>query len=691
MSRWFRSAVKGQNPMIAEDEMRYLRDAEEALMLLLNDDIEKADKILKEQDSSFHLLGRGISAFLASMLGGEKDLMKNASVLLQAAETRTWEDMKKAEKEPDAFQSAIYPPGTEYAVCFSIAMLTSAITSVLSGSITEAVKGFYKLRRAYQTLEGILEIEAAFIKRRRANLGPSGSTPTEGVANGVGSRPSSKAGSTKSNSSGVATPGFTSNRNSSDLARTEEELLKAIEAGNPDTSTAETTSSYKPSRKLDLDPAMISKALTSHIDIFIYSGSHVCFGLLLIVLSMVENPVFNRILYIVGFKGDRERGVEMLWQATKFENFNSATAGLGLLGYYNGLVGFCDILPTDAAAEDDLSGYPRARCKALLAEMVRLNPESKLWKLEEARSMSFERRLGDAIVVLKENTESNMKQIATINIFEKSLTTMFYHDYQEAANSWLMCAELNTWSPTLYHYMAGCAYVELYRNALLSNPQAAVNFKTKATENIRQAPSFAGKQKVMSKQLPFDIYITRKVQKWEERAKEWDVEFIDAIGVSPILEMIYLWNGLKKMSSVELEKSWSAVQWERTKLPEKFKADFDEAAMHHLLQACVLRNMRKFSEARDILETELLIHDRLKFKGPLKDDWTCPAAHYEMACLSWFEKDLEGEDHTAKVLDCEEWLQKTQTFESYVLDTRMSIKITTSVATVKRHKAIMAI
>lgn len=69
-----------------------------------------------------------------------------------------------------------------------------------------------------------------------------------------------------------------------------------------------------------------------------------------------------------------------------------------------------------------------------------------------------------------------------------------------------------------------------------------------------------------------------------------------------------------------------------------------------------------------------------------------PSAHYEMACLAWHEKDLldtSPADHKAKVLDCEQWLDKTQKWEQYVLDTRVSVKLTTSLLTVKRHKEIM--
>jgi hypothetical protein len=63
-----------------------------------------------------------------------------------------------------------------------------------------------------------------------------------------------------------------------------------------------------------------------------------------------------------------------------------------------------------------------------------------------------------------------------------------------------------------------------------------------------------------------------------------------------------------------------------------------------------------------------------------------------MACLAWHEKDLEGMDHNAKVLDCEQWLEKTQKWpDQYVLDTRISFKITTSLITLKRHHSIRGI
>jgi hypothetical protein len=109
--------------------------------------------------------------------------------------------------------------------------------------------------------------------------------------------------------------------------------------------------------------------------------------------------------------------------------------------------------PTDAGADDYLSGYPKAKCHALLADMRKRYPESRLWKLEEARMNAHDRNLAGAVKILAANSNGNMKQIAIINMFEMSLTSMFYQDYQLCADSWIKCSEISKWSPTLYSFM----------------------------------------------------------------------------------------------------------------------------------------------------------------------------------------------------------------------------------------------
>jgi hypothetical protein len=505
----------------------------------------------------------------------------------------------------------------------TVSQLTSAIVAVLSGSVTEAIKGFYKLRKAYLTLDSIMAIEAKYLKERTGNR--RGSLSSTRAPSHLSRQESAKA-------SPVAVNGSASKPANEDNPLVEKPPIVPANGSTEDlkfnlgdlnlVSTPSASQSIAliatraQSRLLEIDPASVG--ITHHTDIFIHSGTRLCYGALLVVFSMIENPLFNKILYIVGFKGDRERGTRYLWQATRFNNFNSAIAGFALLGYYNGLVGFCDILPTDPGADDDLSGYPRARCEVLLTDMRKRYPDSKLWKLEEARTNAYNKNLGAAIKVLADNSDSQMKQIATINMFEMSLTTMFYHDYELCAKCWIQCAELSQWSPTLYAYMTGAAYLELYRNTRESDPEAAKVWKEKATEFIRKGPPLAGRQKVMSKQLPFDIYICRKVEKWERRAKAWGCDLVDATGVSPLTEMIFLWNGCKKQATEQFEQSLKCLEWSRTSHPEKFEGDLDEEAIHALLKACILRNMGNSDKSRSILTTEILNHDRCIFSSLFK-------------------------------------------------------------------------
>ena len=209
--------------------------------------------------------------------------------------------------------------------------------------MTEAIKGFYKLRKAYLTLDGIMEIEGKYLRERAASRRGS-------LASRTGRPSPAHSAATRTSKELDAGDATVEKANGSikDSAGLEKDAEADLEPEVPLTATT------VQSKLLDIDPASVG--ITSHIDIFIHSGTRLCYGMLLVVFSMIENPIFSRILYIVGFKGDRERGTRYLWQSARFNNFNSAIAGIALLGYYNGLVGFCDILPTDAGADDDLSG-----------------------------------------------------------------------------------------------------------------------------------------------------------------------------------------------------------------------------------------------------------------------------------------------------------------------------------------------
>ncbi len=57
-----------------------------------------------------------------------------------------------------------------------------------------------------------------------------------------------------------------------------------------------------------------------------------------------------------------------------------------------------------------------------------------------------------------------------------------------------------------------------------------------------------------------------------------------------------------------------------------------------------------------------------------------------MAAICWQEKDLPGVDAKQKVKECEEWLEKVARWETYVLDARIGMKVTTGLDSVRRIK-----
>lgn len=658
------SQVAAADPRAAE--ISDMQDAMEAAARIVNDDIEGAEIQLRarQNSSSFHALGLGIAVFMRSILGFEKDIMAEAGSRLADCEARAWADMKKAQKLADgggggwfrgggssggaAHVSAagceIYPPGTEFQLLNAEAQLMGAVISVMNESLTEGIKGFYKLRKAFVALDAILEAEAKVLPANLSN-GAAKSAPVQDQNDGVAEQKASDSDSDlefvdaleatekpeipatytghleRANSRSA--PSSIVEKNMSNL-HLDPAAASSVPGTRPDTpddpqKQANAPLPNAPRRALLANRGPDSSAFTNPVDAFVHSGANMCFGILLLIISMVP-PAFSRLLYIIGFKGDRNRGVQMLWQSTKFSNVNGGVAGLMLLAYYNGLLAFADILPSksdaaELAEEDEIVGYPQEQCVALLARMREQYPDSRMWKVEEARVLANERRLEDAIEMLKANGDSKMRQVTALNGFELSVNALFMMDWQTMRDGFLRCVELNDWSHSLYYYFVGCAELEMYRDLVqkLKAPETdakergtleadAKRHKRAAEEYFRKCPAVAGRKKFLARQMPFEVFALRKVAKWEARAKEWGTDMADVVGVSPGQEMTYLWTGSKRMPAAVMERALRCLSWERCTASEEhiqeLKTVPDVAAIKAVAESALLCNLGRHAEAR---------------------------------------------------------------------------------------------
>lgn len=629
LAGWFRSGGGGggsktenvsissekDDPKATKDvmarEMEDIDDAMNSASLIMNDDLDGAWEKLQTGDSSFHHLGMAVTIFMRSVLGFEKDVMAETSAKLAECEAKATAEYKKAQKDGKARAgSKLYPPGTEYELVKAETQLMGAVVGVLHESLVEAMKSFYKLRKAFVTLDGIIASEGNALgdplaptpaPRPTYEHMPGSFDDDEFDSYNANTPKPENGDDSKATTPGTHTPAEMTV--SSTGTTTPEELLQNMHI---DASQRNELAPAK-SKTNFTEPATLDNPL----DAFIHSGSNMCFGMLLLILTLIP-PAFSRILSVVGFRGDRVRGVRMLWRSTTYPNVNGAVAGMGLLAYYNGLLGAVDILPAESDFDEDAEtvGPPRQKCDQLLATMRSRYPESRLWRIEEARQMANERDLVKAISMLQTGPDSKMKQVAALNNFELSLNALYVQDWRLMRDSFLRCLEVNDWSPSIYYYMAGCASLELYRDAVHSgDADEARRQKTKAEGYFRKAPTVAGKKRFMARQLPLETFLQRKVQKWEDRAKACSVDLADAIGPSPALEVIYLWNGSRRMGEADLQRATANFGWERCTASEDvvagIKAENDEMAIWLVGHSSIYRRMGKPEEAKALLEPVL--------------------------------------------------------------------------------------
>ncbi|KAI0163782.1 breast cancer protein [Pestalotiopsis sp. NC0098] len=699
-------------------EVSQMEDAMVSMTKIMNDDIEGAEAGLKKGSSAFHSLGLGTTTFMRSVIGFEKEIMAEASKLLNTCATQSWNEQKKAEKNgPDG---RIHPPGSEFALVHAEAQLMSAMVAVLHESYLEAAKGFWGLRGAYATLDRMMQAEEAYLKRKGLKVGggkdqlpPPPAVPASGAKNEEQDEDADlEFVEAPESLSGTQTPAQYNGHLSQVIDETGKKLEDlSVNDGAPVTPPKRKDSPASMTSQISGVQGPDADVFTDPVDIFVHSGANMCFGILLLMLSMIP-PSFGKLLSIIGFRGDRERGVKMLWQSSRFANINGAVSGLVLLAYYNGFLGFADILPTEEEAEQGaIVGYPRKRCHDLLSTMVNHYPESRLWRVEEARSLSNSRNIAGAIAILEKNTDSKMRQVTALNSFELSLDCMYIGHYEAMRDNFIRCTELNDWSHSLYYFLAGCAELELYRNAFHAEKKDDSQIrlhKAKAKELFLKAPTLAGKKKFMSKPLPFEEFVKRKIQKWEKRSKDLKVDLVDAIGVSPVQEMVYLWNGIKKMQTAELERAVGILSWSRLTVPaetvDKIKAESDEIAVGDLCLAAVYRALGRLDEAKELVKTVLAI-DKTAFDGKIHDDWAQPAAAYETAVLAWVELQNANKAETTassngdatkdtdawrrqKTDECQSWLDKCAGWGTYILDARIGMRVQTGMDTLRWYKRV---
>lgn len=101
-------------PATPATQLEQLEHATTGFQHLLNNSLPEAKLVLGSSTSPFHLLGAGLTTFLAAALGQEdKELFASLALLSKAEEAATAQSVAKRGKGEPA---TVFPAGTEYKV-----------------------------------------------------------------------------------------------------------------------------------------------------------------------------------------------------------------------------------------------------------------------------------------------------------------------------------------------------------------------------------------------------------------------------------------------------------------------------------------------------------------------------------------------------------------------------------------------
>lgn len=403
----------------------------------------------------------------------------------------------------------------------------------------------------------------------------------------------------------------------------------------------------------------------STTDEFIHLGVQLCFGILQVVLSLIP-PTIGLVLSIVGFRGDRDTGLKMLWTtAITCRNIHGALALLCLLVLYDGPIQFVDVGFQFPGHEDsnvknilDLNGRANVRDEELdmilrnpalytpqlLRKAAAFFPHNALWVLQEGRILVAQGHLHRAIDMMQSfsDDKSNvirMQQVEALLVFDRATFYGFAHEFDKAARDFIALIDINSWSKGVYLFMAASCYVAKYRAIRMElfekggdEPELkaeAEKYRALATKYFELAPTYvpghgnnASKKGGIGgskKQMPFDKFLLRKMESIEARRSQYpNVDIVDLVGTSLFHELLYFWNAHNRMPETELKRAIKHLGYSgapdtpysaNSKTGPNFASILeseDEAMIRYFMQAVMLRLLGKPTEGMKLLKDHVL-------------------------------------------------------------------------------------
>ncbi|EPX72884.1 uncharacterized protein SOCG_00646 [Schizosaccharomyces octosporus yFS286] len=401
------------------------------------------------------------------------------------------------------------------------------------------------------------------------------------------------------------------------------------------------------------------------VDEFIESGVSTGYGVLTFLISLLS-PSILRVLSFFSMHGNRKDAVQLMWKATAYPNMQGAIALLCLYAFNAMVQSSASIVPLDYANE-------LSRCQDGINSVRQRYSNGAIWAVMQGKLYYLRGDSEKALELEKTRIDTSMEQIIAMKGFDTAMLYVGIRKFKEAAQAILDLEDLNSWSHSFYRFFAGCCMLqhsrELKNNG--GNKEESEIYSAKASEYLKQSPTLVQKKK--KRVLPVEMYLVRKVQKWEDRAAKLKVDLVDAMDIPPYIELIYIFvtwclNNPKHVLIL------------RSELEQCQCTEDDDVALREFLLAVVERHLKDFESSRARL-IRVMNMNKDYLSQTNRDFWVLPSAHYEMAALEWDMKALEAEREVTQQL------KKAQEYHNYDLEGRLSMLTQAALQTVQSEKS----
>ena len=268
----------------------------------------------------------------------------------------------------------------------------SAVTSFLSESVVESLKGAYKLRKSYQLYHRIFDMIIATDGTKTIDSTEDTKIPAleeklledsdDELADAVDD--TNPAALSKSIERMNISNGTT--RSGLDL----EKMPTSSDVRRPSLSNTPQTS--PPSPNIDRRSSIATFSTDYEIpapqpdmtvtDQAIYGGTLMALGAIMLLISLLP-PSLSRLLSIIGFRGSRSQALSMLWKGASLPGPFGGLSTFALGGYYGNIVQVSDIVSDEFSTRGSGGGTTLEKLHAAVTNVRRRYPNSALWAVEE--------------------------------------------------------------------------------------------------------------------------------------------------------------------------------------------------------------------------------------------------------------------------------------------------------------------